>query len=87
MAPEVMRELGAHHSHAILSASREPGARLLQLFLFPDSASVPDPLRPTLDWAVENGLVAVSVSDGAMDLTAMGMELVREWDRIATITW
>lgn len=86
-APTVLRELGRHHSHAILSASTEPAVRLLQLFVFGSAEAVPEPLRDTYRWATEHVLVESDGPSDALRLTPAGEEIVRDWSRSAVIDW
>jgi hypothetical protein len=87
VAPQVMRELGAHHSHVVLSGSEEPGARLLQLFLFDTVSDVPDSMDPTLGWAVKKGLLEWSDPDEAPYLSVVGEQVVREWGQRTSVNW
>jgi hypothetical protein len=87
LAPEVMRELGSHHSHVVLSDADDPGARLLELFIFESAHELPDSLRPTLDWAVRSGLVVVTPGRGSLTLTPHGVGVVRDWGEHCTIDW
>jgi hypothetical protein len=80
-APKILRELGAHHSHVVLSQSSEMGVRLLQLFVFGAGSEVPPAIRPDLDWAVESGLVARAVDSGELTLTASGDAVIAAWSR------
>jgi hypothetical protein len=86
-APGVLRQLGAHHSHAILSASTEPAVRLLQLFVFGAPEDLPAELKDTLRWATEHGLVRRGGADEDLELTPAGEEIVRDWSRAAIIDW
>lgn len=81
MAPMVLRDLGAHHSHAVLSSSLEPAVRLLQLFVFATPAEVPDALKDTHRWALEHGLISSSAPEEEMSLTEAGTQIVHEWSR------
>jgi len=86
-APEVLRELGFHHSHVALSSSPEPAVRLLQLFLFGETDRLPRELEGTLAWAVESGYLDPGDAGSEFALTASGDRLVREWSRAAVIDW
>ncbi len=86
-APEILRALGAHHSHAILSQSSEPAVRLLQLFVFGSPGAVPAALRGTLEWAQRERLVAVVGRDEELRLTEEGERLVRTWGQDAVVDW
>jgi hypothetical protein len=77
-APDVIRDLGRHHSHVALSRSPEPAVRLLQLFAFPTVDETPAPLERTLRWALEKGLVVVD-SLRELSLTEAGERIVRTW--------
>jgi hypothetical protein len=79
VAPSVLRELGSHHTHVILSGSDEPGVRLLQLFVFRLAKDLPERLEPTLGWAVRNGYVTVDSHSSELSLTPLGDRLVRSW--------
>jgi hypothetical protein len=79
LAPDALRDLGAHHTHAALSASKEPAARLLQLFIFGFVDAMPPQLRPSLKWALEVGLVEDRGRPAGLRLTAAGQETVRAW--------
>ena len=79
IAPETLRDLGEHHTHVALSRSREPAARLLQLFLFGSAEHVPSQLRESLAWARSSGLIEDDGSLEELRLTTAGMEIVREW--------
>jgi hypothetical protein len=83
VAPEVLRELGAHHSHCVLSDSQEPAVRLLQLFLFGRREAVPASLAPTLAWAERAGLLEVGGA-GELDLTDEGDRIVHRWCQVAS---
>ena len=78
-APQILRELGRHHSHALLSTSGEPAVRLLQLFLFATPGDLPPALAPTYIWAIESGLVSAGPADRELELSQSGAALVREW--------
>ncbi len=87
MAPGVMRELGAHHSHVVLSTSLEPGARLLQLFVFPTVDQIPEALDGTLGWAIRKGLVDLQSPSRELSLARDGEQVVREWSARTTVDW
>jgi hypothetical protein len=87
MAPKVLRELGAQHSHAALSRSPDPGVRLMQLFAFGTPAEIPPPLRDTYQWALEQSLISASDPIEEMALTPKGEQVVADWSRSATIDW
>lgn len=86
-APQVLAELGAHHSHVVLSDSPEPAVRLLQLFVFGRAPDVPPALHETLGWAVSWGLVDVEARSRELSLARGGEDMVKEWGRTATIDW
>jgi hypothetical protein len=87
MAPGVLRDLGSHHSHVVLSRSRDPAVRLLQLFVFGTVDQMPDDLRATLGWALSEGLVQLDDAGREMALTAEGETVVRRWGLDATVDW
>lgn len=87
MAPNVLRELGAHHSHALLSDSQEPAVRLLQLFVFGNPDQLPAQLTETYQWAVGSGFVEDRGPREEMSLTRLGELLVRDWESGTTIEW
>lgn len=87
MAPEVMRELGSHHSHVALSRSAHPAARLLELLLFSSASEVPPVLHGTLTWAKDSGLLHARDPLAPMSLSAAGEELVAEWESRASPYW
>ncbi len=78
-APEILRELGAHHTHLTLSRSAEPAVRLLQLFAFPTPEEMPAALEETLDWAISEGYVEVETDPPDLVLTTAGDRIVRSW--------
>jgi MEDS: MEthanogen/methylotroph, DcmR Sensory domain len=78
-ATEVLRSLGAHHDHIILSRSRDPSVRLLELFVFPKVREIPSTLEETLGWALRTELVDVEGSPSELELTTKGDDVVREW--------
>jgi hypothetical protein len=82
-ATDLVRGLGASHSHVALSTSEEPAMRLLQLFVFPTVQSVPEVLRDTIRWALSEGYVLADGS-GAFDTTARGQRLISEWSHQMT---
>jgi hypothetical protein len=83
-APEVMRSLGAHHSHVVLSNSLEPAIRLLQLFVFSTQADVPAELGPNLRWALKGALIQTS---NDLVLTPKGEQVIANWSETATVDW
>ena len=85
--PELLRELGAHHSHVVLSHSDEPGALLLELFLFDRPSEMPEELRETLRWALDRQLVTDGGSDVPLALTAAGEAVVRDWGSRSTVDY
>jgi hypothetical protein len=87
LAPQVLRGLGAHHSHVVLSTSREPGARLLQLFLFPTIEEIPESVEGTLGWALKKDLVEIQRPIRELSITASGERVVRDWGDRTTIDW
>jgi hypothetical protein len=86
-APATLRELGAHHSHAVLSSSPEPAVRLLQLFIFATPAELPPELDPTFGWAVRSGLIEVHGPTEEFTLSESGNQVVRDWSHVARIDW
>jgi hypothetical protein len=86
-APHVLRELGEHHSHVVLSGSGQPAVRLLQLFVFPDASRLHESLHDTLDWALKAGLVRLDAAGRELSLTDAGEELVAEWSHQTTVDW
>lgn len=87
MAADVMRDLGSHHSHVILSPSNDPAVRLLQLFIFRTASQLPSELRSTLAWAEESGLVVETGPERALQLTAAGDGTVRSWSEHVVVDW
>jgi hypothetical protein len=87
MAPDVLRELGRHHTHVALSTSLEPGARLLQLFVFPTVDQLPESLDGTLGWAIRKGLVDLHSPSRELSLAQEGSQVVREWSQRTTVDW
>ena len=87
MAPQVLRDLGAHHSHVVLSRSVEPGARLLQLFVFPTVEEIPEPVEGTLGWALKKDLVEILRPVRELALTSSGERVVKDWGEHTTIDW
>jgi hypothetical protein len=85
-AAAILRELGARHSHIVLSASPEPGVRLLELFVFGTVGEVPEILEPTLGWAVKRGLVWIDDATRTLVLSPDGDEIVREWASRTVVT-
>jgi hypothetical protein len=86
-ATDVMRELGRHHSHVVLSSSSEPAVRLLQLFIFGSAAELPDRLLGDHRWAVEQGFVEETKVPAPLELTPTGRELVRKWGDRTLVDW
>jgi hypothetical protein len=86
-APEILRDLGKHHSHVALSPSNEPAVRLLQLFIFETPADVPPPLAETLDWALRAGFVRRGDPDVPLELTPEGEALVEAWSQVTSLDW
>jgi hypothetical protein len=87
LAPRVMRELGASHSHVVLSATEEPGAHLLELFLFESTELIPSSLTDTLAWAIRDELVQIDPASHTFDLTRKGEHVVREWSKGCSVDW
>lgn len=87
MAPQVLRELGAHHTHVVLSASRDAGVRLLQLFVFWTIDEIPEPLEGTLGWAWKSALVDLEKASRELELTSKGEGVVRDWSTTAVVDW
>ena len=79
LGPEVLRELGDHHSHVALSSSEEVAVRLLELFVFATSKDVPRELAETHRWAKEEGLLREGAPTERLSLTDSGTETVRKW--------
>jgi hypothetical protein len=86
-APEILRELGRHHSHVVLSDAPEPAVRLLQLFVFATPAELPVALRESLLWAAQEGLVKVLGPHEEFLATPKGVALFRNWARQAQLDW
>lgn len=80
-APEVLRALGQHHSHAVLSGSTEPAIRLLELFVFGRPADLPPGLRGTYLWARAEGLIEDGPEETELALSGDGTRIVEEWGR------
>lgn len=85
--PEILAELGKHHSHIVLSSSREPAVRLLQLFVFPTSGELPPKLGADLDWAAELGYVEAGGPMDPLRLTPAGRAIVDEWGGRTSVDW
>jgi DcmR-like sensory protein len=83
-APVVMRQLGAHHSHVVLSTDAHPAVRLIQLFVFPSKKQVPEPLQATLRWALSAQLLQPT---DELALTPSGEALFRDWSRSLSVDW
>jgi hypothetical protein len=86
-APSMLRELGTHHSHVVLSASAEPAVRLLQMFVFGREQDLPPQLADNLRWAREHELIRTVGPGGEFELTEAGEEIVGDWSKVATIDW
>ncbi len=80
---EVLRELSEHHSHVVLSQSRDRPVRLMQLFLFANADSIPEALRPDLRWAVDAGYVQVESPSPLLFLSASGRQLLDDWTTLS----
>lgn len=87
LAPEILRRLGAHHSHVVLSSSDESAVRLLQLFVFGTPEQLPSQLWESYRWATEEGLLREGAPAEPFDLTEIGTDLVRQWSETATVDW
>jgi hypothetical protein len=86
-APEILRTLGTHHSHTLLSDSTEPAVRLLQLFVFGSAPAVPNVLEPTLGWAVRGRLLEFEGDQYDLGLAPLGEKIVQDWGQVAAIGW
>jgi len=86
-ASRTMRELGAHHSHVVLSLSEEPAVRLLQLFVFGTAETLPPELGDSFRWAMREGLVRVPGPGSEMTLTDAGVNVIRKWSETTSIDW
>jgi len=86
-APQLMHDLGAHHSHVVLSHSDEPGALLLELFIFDSVQEIPPLLHQTLGWAVANDLVRTNGADMPLTLTPGGESAVRDWGERSSVDY
>jgi hypothetical protein len=84
-APETLRDLGAHHSHVVLSSSSAPAVRLLQLFVFGTPAALPPGLTDTYRWAVGEQLVEAGSPFEEMTIANAGTELVRAWSESTSV--
>jgi hypothetical protein len=87
VAPQVLRELGSHHSHVALSNSPEPGVRLLQLFVFPNLDEMPGAMDANLGWAVRMNLVDIHGPLRELFLTTSGEQVIKDWGEHTTIDW
>jgi hypothetical protein len=87
MAVEVMRALGAYHSHLVLSATEDREARLLELFLFESIERMPQGLEETLEWSLEQKLIEWQPSTKTLALTPRGEDVIREWARTVPADW
>jgi hypothetical protein len=79
LAPAVLRDLGAHHSHVALSASESPAVRLLQLFVFARYQDLPAPLLADAEEATAAGLLTVDPATGTFELSERGVFLIEGW--------
>ncbi len=79
LAPGVLRELGSHHTHVVLSSSADPVAQLLQLFVFPSRGRMPEAMRGVYDQTLRAGWIFAIDSSGDFALTAKGHSLVQQW--------
>lgn len=86
-APQILRELGSHHSHVVLSSSPEPAIQLLQLFIFGSPRELPPALDSILGWAVRRGLIEASDPSADFALTEAGNQIVQDWSRLTTVDW
>jgi hypothetical protein len=86
-ASDVLRDLGRHHSHVVLSSSSEPAVRLLQLFIFGSSAELPERMRGDHRWAVEQAYVEPTEATAVLELTPTGRELVQAWGDRTVVDW
>jgi hypothetical protein len=86
-APEILRELGKHHSHVVLSPSTQPAVRLLQLFVFETVQDLPPQLVDTFQWALDEELVEASQPSEELQLTAKGNQVVKEWGETTAVDW
>lgn len=84
-APEILRSLGDHHSHVVLSRSTEPAIRLLQLFVFASAYEIPEALETQLGWAIRRELAYSGHPSGELALTESGDRIVREWSATAIV--
>ncbi len=85
LAPHVLRELGSHHTHVVLADSKEPGVRLLELFVFRKVHEIPSVLDGTLGWAVKRELVSIDRATNELSLTPAGDAIIREWSNRAVV--
>jgi hypothetical protein len=83
-APGVLRELGAHHTHIVLSKSADPAVRLIQLFVFPNKRSIPGQLQGALRWAMSEELLQPS---DELALSPAGESIFRDWSQSASVDW
>jgi hypothetical protein len=84
VATGILRELGAHHTHVILSDATDEIAQLLELFVFDSADHVPEELSITLAWALRQGLVEIKGPHRELRLTPAGDRTVRGWGGKAT---
>lgn len=86
LAPVVLRSLGSHHSHVVLSRSDAVGVRLLELFVFGRVDDLPDALDGTFGWALKRNLIDFDGRSRLVTLTPAGDEIIREWSEQAILT-
>jgi hypothetical protein len=83
LAPTILRDLGAHHSHVALSHSADPVEELLELFVFSSWSVLPSELLPTFEEALTSGLLVSPTPAEEFHLSDAGELLVQRWsDRI-----
>lgn len=80
LAPRVLRDLGDHHSHVILSHDDHPAVQLMQLFVFGTVDTVPDPLQGVLRWALAEKLLELVGPAGEIAPTLLGDFLIHRWN-------
>ncbi len=86
-APELLRGLGSHHSHVVLSENPEPAVRLLELFIFGRPDALPPALEPTLAWARARGYLGAGRAEEEFSLTPEGERLIRAWSDSTEVDW
>ncbi|HYK92902.1 MAG TPA: hypothetical protein VEY07_02535 [Thermoplasmata archaeon] len=86
-AATILGQLAQVHSHVVLSRSREPGARLLQLFVYGTREALPERLDPEVGWALRKDLARFVDPGGALELTSTGDRVVQDWSARAIIDW